>query len=215
MRGDQREENFQKTSLKGQKNKIAAFRPPSFLIFQTCFQYSLTVLLFLPHVCFLLTSNGLGILRDVPVMGCNSVIEKNLKKKLVSAIFGPQFNWLQLLPPPFLLSFLPSCFFPKPITEDLLFLPHNFFGRYLLRIRIKIKRTLCNTILNFSYCLTTSSNGRRNLFCPTYGSEIFLEAEVLYTCFFFCFLFLHSGYSRQAWVLSLHFATIFVFFSIE
>ena len=118
-------------------------------------------------------------------MGCNSVIEKNLKKKLVSAIFGPQFNWLQLLPPPFLLSFLPSCFFPKPITEDLLFLPYNFFGRYLLRIRIKIKRTLCNTILNFSYCLTTSSNGRRNLFCPTYGSEIFLEAEVLYTCFFF------------------------------
>ena len=105
-------------------------------------------------------------------------------------------------------------FFPKPITEDLLFLPYNFFGRYLLRIRIKIKRTLRNAILNFSYCLAASSNGRRNLFCPTYGSEIFLEAEVLYTCFF-CFLFLHSGYSRQAWVLSLHFATIFVFFSIE
>ena len=106
-------------------------------------------------------------------------------------------------------------FFLKPITEDLLFLPYKFFGRYLLRIRIKLKRTLRNAILNFSYCLTTSSNGRRNLFCPTYGSEIFLEAEVLYTCFFFCFLFLHSGYSRQAWVLSLHFATIFVFFSIE
>ena len=170
--------------------------------------------MFLPHVCFLLTSNGLGILRDVPVMGCNSVIEKNLKKKLVSAIFGPQFNWLQLPPPPLLLPFLPSFFFLNPLRKILLFLPYNFFGRYLLRIRIKIKRTLRNAILNFSYCLAASSNGRRNLFCPTYGSEIFLEAEVLYTCFF-CFLFLHSGYSRQAWVLSLHFATIFVFFSIE
>jgi len=117
-------------------------------------------------------------------MGCNSVIEKNPEKKLVSAIFGPQFNWLQMLPPP--LSFLPSfLFFPKPITEDLLFLPYKFFGRYLLRTRIKIKRTLRNAILNFSYFLATSSNGRRNLFCPTYGSEIFLEAEVLYICFFF------------------------------
>ena len=79
----------------------------------------------------------------------------------------------------------PFFFFPKPITEDLLFLPYNFFGRYLLRIRIKMKRTLRNTIFNFSYCLATISNGRRNLFCPTYGSEIFLEAEVLYICFFF------------------------------
>ena len=80
-------------------------------------------------------------------------------------------------------------FFLKPITEDLLFLPYKFFGRYLLRIRIKLKRTLRNAILNFSYCLATSSNGRRNLFCPTYGSEIFLEAEVLYTCFFLLSLF--------------------------
>ena len=43
VRGSQREENFQKTSSKAQKN-FSAFRP-SFL-FQTCFQYSLTVLLF-------------------------------------------------------------------------------------------------------------------------------------------------------------------------
>ena len=122
-------------------------------------------------------------------MGCNSVIEKNLKKKLVSAIFGPQFNWLQLSPPPLLLPFLPSFFFLNPLRKILLFLPYNFFGRYLLRIRIKIKRTLRNAILNFSYCLAASSNGRRNLFCPTYGSEIFLEAEVLYTCFFSAFSF--------------------------
>ena len=60
MRGSQREENFQKTSFKA--TKISWFQPPSFFIFQTCFQYSLTVMLFLPHVCsfrmgnFLLTS---------------------------------------------------------------------------------------------------------------------------------------------------------------
>ena len=99
-----------------------------FFIFQTCFQYSLTVLLFLPHVCFLLTSNGLGILRDVPVMGCNSVIEKNLKKKLVSAIFGPQFNWRHLLPPPLLLSFLPSFFFLNPLLKICCFCLINSLG---------------------------------------------------------------------------------------
>ena len=47
MRGSQREENFQKTSLKAKK-EFSAFRPPSFYIFQTFFMYSLTVLSFLP-----------------------------------------------------------------------------------------------------------------------------------------------------------------------
>ena len=52
MRGSQREENFQKTSLKAQKNS-SRFNRHLFLFFQTCFQFSLTVLLFLPHVCFI------------------------------------------------------------------------------------------------------------------------------------------------------------------
>ena len=48
VRGSQREENFQKTSLKAKK-EFSAFRLPSLFIFQTCFMYSLTVLSFLPQ----------------------------------------------------------------------------------------------------------------------------------------------------------------------
>ena len=49
--GRQRQENFQKTSWKAKKN---FFSTPSaiFVIFQTCFQSSLTVLFFLFRVCF-------------------------------------------------------------------------------------------------------------------------------------------------------------------
>ena len=57
VRGSQREENFQKTSLKARK-KILCVLAAIFFIFQTCFQYSLTVLLFLPYVCFIQKCHG-------------------------------------------------------------------------------------------------------------------------------------------------------------
>ena len=41
-----------KTSLKAKKN-FPRFGRHHFYFFQTCFQFSLTVLLFLPHVCFI------------------------------------------------------------------------------------------------------------------------------------------------------------------
>lgn len=45
-----------KTSLKAKKKKF--LRVSAFFIFQTCFQYSLTVLLFLSHVCFIQKCHG-------------------------------------------------------------------------------------------------------------------------------------------------------------
>ena len=55
--GRQRQENFQKTSWKAKKN---FFSTPSaiFVIFQTCFQSSLTVLFFLLRVCFFYNCHG-------------------------------------------------------------------------------------------------------------------------------------------------------------
>ena len=91
MRGSQREESFQKTSLKAKKN-FSAFRPQSFLFLKLvssalwpfyCFYLmyasfgSVTakngkILTPTPTGNFLLTSNGLGILRDESYSGLRS-----------------------------------------------------------------------------------------------------------------------------------------------
>ena len=52
VRGSQREENSQKTSLKAEKNS-PRFGRHLFYFSKLVFQFSLTVLLFLPHVCFI------------------------------------------------------------------------------------------------------------------------------------------------------------------
>ena len=49
--------HIQKTPLKARKT-ILHVSAAIFFIFQTCFQYSLTVLLFLPHVCFIQKCHG-------------------------------------------------------------------------------------------------------------------------------------------------------------